>query len=232
MPSTHMLAMQHFDTCHLLTLASIATVAILLIQGCRKLGNPANSLLTTPLAYLCFLSFPATLISWSLATTESTLENTVPLHLCDLASFACGFALLTRHKTMCELAYYWGLAGTVQGLLTPVIAYSFPHPLYLAFFWQHGVVVITALLLPLGLGWRPRKNSVLRIFLITQLYVVVAMSFNFAAGTNYGFLSAKPKTASLLDLLPAWPYYILVMEVICLAIFSLLYLPFRTKSLK
>lgn len=227
-----MLALEHFDACHSLTLAVIAIFGALLIYGCRKLGNPANSVITIPMAYLCFLSFPASLICWSITRSHVNLENVVPLHLCDLASFACGFALLTRHKTMCELAYFWGLAGTVQGLLTPVIPYSFPHPIFIAFFWQHGVVVLTALLLPLGLGWKPSRSSIIRVFLITQVYVLVAGTFNWLAGTNFGYLSAKPSTASLLDILPRWPYYILLLEIICLVIFTLLYLPFRRKSEK
>jgi uncharacterized membrane protein YwaF len=49
-------------------------------------------------------------------------------------------------------------------------------------------------------------------------------------GTNYLFINGKPATASLLDALPAWPYYLIYMELIAFAIFLLLYLPFIIKD--
>ena len=41
------------------------------------------------------------------------------------------------------------------------------------------------------------------------------------------FLRAKPVTGSALDLLGPWPWYILSVEGMGLALFLLLYLPFR-----
>jgi len=49
---------------------------------------------------------------------------------------------------------------------------------------------------------------------------------NWAIGSNYLFIAHKPTTASLLDLLPPWPIYILVMEALGLTLCMLLYLPF------
>jgi len=34
-------------------------------------------------------------------------------------------------------------------------------------------------------------------------------TFNEIAGTNYGFLNAKPSTGSILNLLGPWPWYVL-----------------------
>lgn len=207
-------------------MAIIGTVALALILLCRKSSPQARQLITTPLGYLCLLTYPISLIAWNLAGLGDHIENVIPLHLCDLAAFACGIALITRNQRASELAYFWGLAGTIQGLITPAIPVSFPHPVFSSFFIQHGIIVVTALLLPLGLGWRPSRHSVLRIFIITQLYVAVAMLFNLFTGSNFGFLAKKPTTASLLDILPDWPYYILILEIIALVIYTLLYLPF------
>ena len=60
---------------------------------------------------------------------------------------------MSKSQKMAELAYFWGLAGTLQGLLTPNIHQGFPSPVYISFFWNHGFVVISALFLPLAMGW-------------------------------------------------------------------------------
>jgi uncharacterized membrane protein YwaF len=47
---------------------------------------------------------------------------------------------------------------------------------------------------------------------------VVAYSFNVSMGTNYGYLVDTPSTASPLDLLGPWPWYVLAaMAMILLA---------------
>jgi len=43
-------------------------------------------------------------------------------------------------------------------------------------------------------------------------------------------INSKPETASLLDLLPPWPVYILYMELIGVLNCLLLYLPFVIKD--
>jgi uncharacterized membrane protein YwaF len=52
-----------------------------------------------------------------------------------------------------------------------------------------------------------------------------------ALDSNYMFISYKPTDfSSVLDLLAPWPWYILELEVIGIAFFALLYLPFLIKD--
>jgi uncharacterized membrane protein YwaF len=43
--------------------------------------------------------------------------------------------------------------------------------------------------------------------------------------TNYGYLNGKPNRASLLDVLPAWPWYVAVEIVVVAAVWALLVWP-------
>jgi uncharacterized membrane protein YwaF len=53
-------------------------------------------------------------------------------------------------------------------------------------------------------------------------YMAVVMGFNALVGTNYGFLNGKPEGASQLDRLGPWPYYLIPLQAIGLAMFLLL----------
>jgi uncharacterized membrane protein YwaF len=53
---------------------------------------------------------------------------------------------------------------------------------------------------------------------------------NQAIGSNYLMINHKPPTASLLDLLPPWPIYILYMEALGLITVLSLYSPFAIKD--
>jgi uncharacterized membrane protein YwaF len=63
-----------------------------------------------------------------------------------------------------------------------------------------------------------------------NLYFLLVFGLNFLIGSNYLFISHKPETASLLDVLPAWPYYILIIELLAAFFILLFYAPFAIKD--
>ncbi len=219
---------------HITTLLFLLGVTILLIRNLRRdapdYQSERSKRIVQTLAFLCFSAYPINQLIVVALGGHLTIGHILPFHLCDLAAFICGFALLTRKPILCELSYFWGLAGTMQALLTPDLNRTFPDPIYLSFFFHHGIIVITAIVLPLGLGWRPRKHSALRVFGWTLMYAVAAFCINAALHTNYGFVMEKPEGASLLNALGPWPWYILWSLAIASVIFLLLELPFRKRN--
>lgn len=154
----------------------------------------------------------------------------LPLHLCDVVAFLAGAALLLRRQWMIEFSYFWGMAGTLNGLITPNLTYDFPHPAYFGFFALHSGVVIAALHMTIAWKRLPRPNSVWRAFAWIQLYLVVVGGFNLLTGSNYGFFCARPEQPSPLDAMPPPPWHLLILEPLCLGLFWLFYWPFRRKS--
>lgn len=149
------------------------------------------------------------------------LERTLPLQLCDLASLVSAYALLTRRRWAVGLTYFWGLTLTTQAIITPDLAANWPDPVFLLFWAMHLLVVWAAVYLTWGLGltpdWRTYRTSVA----LTAGWAVTVFFFNLVAGTNYGYLNAKPRAASILDLLGPWPWYVLAEVAIVSVVWAL-----------
>ncbi|MGH8020175.1 MAG: TIGR02206 family membrane protein [Opitutaceae bacterium] len=152
-------------------------------------------------------------------------QEMLPLQLCDLTLFACAIACVTRRQYAYELAYFWGLAGSSQGLFTPDLAFDYPAPHYWFFFIGHGGIVGAVLFLTAALGMRPHPRSIVRAYAALLIYAAIAGLFNALAGTNYGYLRTKPLMPSMLDWLGPWPWYIVSMALMGLLLFALLYAP-------
>ena len=192
-----------------------------------------KTIVTGLLAFFCLAAYGYSQWAWSTCTVPTSLDSILPFHLCDFAGFLAGYALLSRKPLARELTFYWGLAGTFQGLITPALAYDLPHPAFFTFFLHHFAIVGAALFLPICDGWRPQQpfyKSPLRAFLWINLYLIFAVTMNVLLGTNFGFLAHPPINPSLIDHLGPWPWYIVSFEIIGLALFFLLTLPMIRKN--
>ena len=223
---------QTFSQEHLITaVIGFAVVAAFLIAGKKGGGN--RRFATALLIFLNLSSFPLSLLAWLSLDAPKSLDNYLPLHLCDIAAFTAGFALLTKRPLLCAMTYFWGLAATFQALLTPAISVGFPHFPFVMFFIQHFSIVATALYLPIVTGWRPLQpfwKGPLEIFGWSVIYLIFAMAVNAGLGTNFGFASRPPDNPSLIDHLGPWPWYLVSMLAIAAVFFLLLALPFAKQT--
>ena len=134
-------------------------------------------------------------------------------------------ALVFRKRMAYEIAWFWGLAGTANALITPQLEAGFPEYRFFQYFIAHGGIVAGALFATWCLGMRPTPMSVVRAFVLLHLLCVVAFGVNLALGSNYMFLMAPPDTRSPFFFAP-WPWYIPILDAIALLLFFLLLLPF------
>ena len=206
-------------------------IGVLLAMG-RRGGRP-QVLATALLALLNWSAYPLGQMAWLWVGGAPARDNIVPLHLCDVAAFTAGFALLTRHPLLCALTYFWGLAATLQALVTPNLPFTWPHPVFVMFFVHHFAVVAAALYLPLALGWRPPRpawRAIAPVYACSLAYLAVAMLANRLWGTNFAFAARPPEQPSLIDHLGPWPWYLLSLQALALGFFFLLTLPFGRHS--
>lgn len=214
---------------HLGALAVIGLTGVgLIVQARRSPTGRLTRFLERSLAVsLLALPFGKLVVQLSMGTFDR--QSALPFHYCDLAAMVGAVALLTRRQTWCEITYFFGLAGTLQALITPALQADFPDPRFWLFFGGHGAVVIAALYVVLGLRHPPEAGAVWRVMVVMTLYAVTVGALNALLGTNYGFLCAKPPTASLMDHLGPWPWYVGALWLLGLVLYLLLDLPFALR---
>ena len=158
-----------------------------------------------------------------------SVERSLPLHLTDAVTLLSALALWRPRPLLFELAYFWGLTASLQAVLTPDLGRGFPSIFFWTYFATHSGAVVAALFLAWGLRLTPRPGSVLRVFAATVGFAAAAGIADLLTGGNYMFLREKPDSASLLDLMGPWPWYIAVTALLAVAMFAALDAPFRSR---
>lgn len=155
-----------------------------------------------------------------------TIGDALPLNLCDWANAAVIVALVTGNQRAYELGYFWALAGTLQGLITPDTRFGFPEIRFIIFSIFHAGIIAAVLYLTLAARMRPYLSRLPAVVGWTLLYAAIAGIADWLLGTNYGFLRAKPSNVSLFDFMPAWPSYIPLLVGIGVVSLLVFYAPF------
>jgi hypothetical integral membrane protein (TIGR02206 family) len=209
---------------HVAWLTGIAVVAVLLARVCRQ--HPT---------YQRAIRF---LLGAALAGEELFryahdgihFPNKVPLHLCTVALWMAVVACFTLAPLSVEFAYFVGLPGSTLALLTPDLRAAWNSYDSIRYFFEHGCLVITIVVLVFGKIAPIRTGAAFRAHNMWFVYGVSLLIFNRVFGTNYLYLSHKPVNPSLLDYLGPWPVYILFGELVAITMFWLLWLPVRPKQ--
>jgi hypothetical integral membrane protein (TIGR02206 family) len=215
---------------HLIVLAIFAVGAVLLVWIGRRQTESQARLLGRVLAVLIVAAF---VVALGYKLVHPHLDTSVPLQLCDLAELAAAYALWSQRHWAFVLAYYWGLVLSSQALITPDVgtaeegAPDFPHHLFITFFTLHVLVVWAAIYLTWGQRNRPTWRDYRFAIIVTLVWAAFTFTFNAITGTNYGYLNRKPPTASLLDVLGPWPFYLLTEVAIVLIVWALMTWPWE-----
>ena len=225
-------AFQRYGPAHLVVIVLTITLPFLLAAFAHKSRWPRGErIIARVLALLLGINYVGYAIYLS-AIGATTWEKELPLQLCDWAMVAIIVAFLTGRERWLEVAYFWGIGGTVQAIITPDLHYAFPDIRFMSFFIGHSGIVIGIIFLMVVRGFRPHFNSIWRTFAWTEFYFVITITVDLITGANYGYLLHRPEAASLLNLLSdSRPLYLFEMHLLALFFFLALYSPFAIYDL-
>jgi hypothetical integral membrane protein (TIGR02206 family) len=156
----------------------------------------------------------------------------LPMQMCDWGMVVVMVAMWTGSLRWFEVAYFWGIGGTLQAVLTPNLRYGFPDWRFISFFTSHSGIIVGVVFLMLTRGYRPYPMSIVRVWLWSEFYFVITFVVDGLTGFNYGFLLHKPEVFSVLSFLSdSRPLYLLQMHGVALLFFLALYAPFAVVDL-
>lgn len=210
-----------YDTSHLTAIGILLVgIALLIWAGRRfRLADPEDRLGKALAVVTLGLTVPLQILYFT--PTYWDLQKTLPIQLCDLASFVAVYALWTHKRWAVGLVYYWGLTLTTQAIITPDLASAFPDPVFILYWGMHLIIVWAAVYLVWGQGLTPTWRTYAVAVAVTAVWAVTVYVFNVVVGTNYGYLNAKPSAASILDFLGPWPGYVFAEIAIIIAVWAL-----------
>ena len=227
-----------FGLPHCTALAATAAAAVYLVRLNRAASvaperkHRANVVLALVLITAVLLDLPLTW--WRYRESPDTAwrlvrETALPFYLCDVVSLVLAYALIRRRQRWAELGYLWGLAGTMQGLITPTLYFSWDTPEFYNFFAEHGGVPVAALTLAFGTELKPMPGALSRAVFWSWMYMAVVFGVYMLLSANYGFLNEKPGVGTMFDYMGDYPWYLLTLQGIAFTLYALLLLPFRRR---
>lgn len=156
-----------------------------------------------------------------------TAARSLPLALCDVATLVAAAGLWWRRPLLVELTWFWGLAGSLQSLLTPDVRVGFPSATFVEYVVAHAGIVTAALSLVVGQRITPRRGAAPRVLLITAAYTAVVGAVDAWTGGDYMYLRSPPGSWTLLRVLGPWPWYVFSAAGVAVVLVVALAAPFR-----
>ena len=149
-------------------------------------------------------------IAWWLRPANFNWQESLPLHMCDLAGIIAPVALLTRVRWPRTLLHFWGVGLCSQWVCTPV-ANAGPQKIeFWISFVLHASILGSAACDVIVRGYRPTWRDWRLAILAGVGYVLVVLPLDIMIGANYGYVGdTRPKAPTIVDHLGPWPLRIL-----------------------
>lgn len=195
----------------------------------NKLTKPAQKKV---LIYLSLLPLAALVIQNLIKINQGvfTIQDDLPLHICRILALFAPLVYWKDNKFWTGVFYFWILVGTFNAVIAADIRHDFPHYNYFSYFILHIGLIPLPIYHCYILGRRIVKRDLWNAYWTANVFLILTMIINFSIQSNYMFTRHKPIVASLMDHLGPWPWYLVVLQFLGLALFFVVYLPFYFKE--
>ena len=189
-------------------LAVISLIILLLKNKSIEFKEKTNKYF----AYFAILVYATTNI-YTIIIGDWTVQDFLPLHLCNISYFICILVLLNKKQWMYEWILLLALPSALNALLTPELIWGSSNWHIFEYYFMHGSLILVPLYLMFVMNYKLRILSWWKTFLRAQILVVIVFSLNLILDTNYMFLLSKPSVNNPL-IIGDWPFYILFVQLI------------------
>ena len=210
---------------HLLPIIIAAIFGFLIIRYSKKSLNEIQQKRLLHVFGIIVSLIVVVFHSYQIVKDNYNFKTDLPLYLCSFMALIIPVFTYYRKYWMYEILVFWIIAGTSQGVITPDIAEGFPAFDYFRYWVVHLGLLGIIFYATFVFNMRPKFPSVFKSILVLLLYIIIMMLLNYMLGANYSYLNYKPESASVLDYLGEWPWY-LVQALLLLIPYFLLILVF------
>jgi hypothetical integral membrane protein (TIGR02206 family) len=214
-----------FGTQHLVVIALMIILSIALPIIAKRYLNEKQKLQLSRIIAVAASFWALIYVVILLLLGDFNYKTDLPLDLCNIMAVLLPFLMWNPKFRTHEILYFLVLAGTIQAIITPHLYNSFPNFIFIKYWFVHCGLVIYIVYATVVFDLKPNLKSIFKSFLAIQVYVILIYGVNYLLGSNYVYVMQKPPTASALDYLGDWPYYIFKAELIALVLFCIVYLP-------
>ncbi|MHB8296494.1 MAG: TMEM164-related integral membrane acyltransferase [Acidimicrobiales bacterium] len=207
------------------TAASCAVLVLIARRWPGRFTAWAGTALAAVLIGTTLMWFATTIVAAPFSPATS-----LPLALCDLVTLVAAAALLSRKPILVELTYFWGLAASLQSLLTPDVQVGFPSLEFMEYVLAHAAIVAAAVFLVAGQRIVPRPGAARRVYAITLAYTAFVGLGDWLTGGDYMYLRHPPAATTMLSVLGPWPWYLLSAAAVAAVLLAALDAPFWAKG--
>ncbi|MFD2706027.1 YwaF family protein [Salibacterium lacus] len=209
---------------HLMVFLTMAVLCVLFIIFRRRLRHTKADLFIKTLFPAVFLLGELSYQVFLISNGAWDASHSLPLQLSSFVWITAVLSFFTSRRIWFEITFFAGASSALLTILTPDLAdYGFPHYRFFHFFITHGLVVAAVCYMVVVEKRKLYCSSIFRTWGVLNLYLVSVACVNLLTGGNYMYIMEKPVQTTLFDWLGAWPYYLLSLEVVALAVFSGMY---------
>lgn len=210
----HPFTWQHYT---LIFLGILAVVTTLIFAKGIKNSSIEKRIKIIFVIWLLFLELTYHIHYWSYGMFS------VPLHICSFGVSLSVILLITDNKKVFEILFFVGTLGGLFALFIPnTLGYTFYNMRYYHFIFLHMSITMVPVYYYKAYGYRVKRISILKTFALFMIILPLVVFVNYKFNRNYMFIGEKPKI--LANILPDWPYYIIIFLVCAILVSYLLYL--------
>ena len=203
----------------------------------------SQELLTKTIGILILLRFIFSQ-SYQVSNGLWNVSHSLPLHLCGISGIISGVVLIRYNQSLYEFVLLLGLPGAVWSFLTPQInvyepgmLFENPGYMYFDYFISHAAIIFAPLYLTFIMNKKPRTSSWYKIFVKSNLILIPIVSVANVCifyllsvqDVNYMYLMYPPGADNPF-IVGGWPWYILIIEFVCLIHVCIIYSAFFVRN--
>ncbi|TMU87011.1 TIGR02206 family membrane protein [Bacillus sp. BHET2] len=219
---TEMRTFELFSVSHITVLLLFVAVSIWLVYF-RHFLKRYQSILKWTLFWVLVLCE----VSWHiwLLITGTWEVGDLPLQLCSVSTFIAVYLFLKSNQKAFYLLFFIGFLPPMLSMVTPEMAYQFPHFRFLKYFLHHAAIAWSVLYFVVYEGYRVPRKAIWTGFLMVNLLALPIFFLNILLDTNFFYLANPTESKTILSFFGTGVKYYMNLEIAALVVFFVTYLP-------